>query len=258
MPPLALLLAIAVGGGLSGGFQPETAPIVAVAYRGTPAGVPRADELAAIRALGFTGVSWPQSGTAGLAELSRLAASLDIAVVGAPGVLIKVDRAVPDLQAVLWRAIARGAKVITLDAGRSAGAGLADGKGNRLPWTRTASTFASQLAASPRLYMNLKRGPAVTIVSPPPAGPAGPAGVEVALLDGGRAWVLIATSTARAQVRAVAQLPLGVPPALWLSLLDGSMMSMLKQPAGPRWTFTIGPGAALVYVIDKAPKLGNW
>jgi hypothetical protein len=41
---------------------------------------------------------------------------------------------------------------------------------------------------------------------------------------------------------------------LWLSLLDGAMMSMLKQASGPRWSATIDPGAALVFVIDKAPR----
>ena len=59
-------------------------------------------------------------------------------------------------------------------------------------------------------------------------------GVEVALLDGGRAWVLIATSTARTRVPFVAQLPADVPPALWVSLIDGGTMSTRRTSSSMR------------------------
>src|SRR5262245_42001568 len=53
-------------------------PVVGVWYRGTPAGVPDPNDLAAIRALGFTAVVWP---SASLAEVTRMAALVDLDVV---------------------------------------------------------------------------------------------------------------------------------------------------------------------------------
>jgi hypothetical protein len=153
----------------------------------------------------------------------------------------------PDLQAALWRAVARGAKVITLDPRQPTGAGLTTTRGDRLPWTYAASTFAGQIAASARLFAIARPGPAVTIASPAPRA------VDVALLDGDRAWLLIATNTGR-QATFTAHLPADVPAALWLSLIDGTNMSMLKLASGPRWAANIEPGAAMVYVIDKASR----
>ena len=31
-------------------------------------------------------------------------------------------------------------------------------------------------------------------------------------------------------------------------------LAMVDEPAGPRWNFQIGPGAARVYLIDKVIK----
>ncbi|HET9270546.1 MAG TPA: hypothetical protein VFO31_20355 [Vicinamibacterales bacterium] len=241
------LIAILAATGASARLQPET-PVVAVAYRGTPAGTPKSEDLALVRAAGFTGVRWAPEDRAAFDTLTRLAGPLDLTVLTAPGVTVKVDRPRPDLQALLWRAIAGGARVITIDAGQSAGTGLVNGKGERLPWTYTASAFAGQISASGRLFAATRPGPAVIMAPPLPKG------VEVTLLDGGRGWVLIATSTARTRVPFVAQLPADVPPALWVSLVDGGTMSMLRQASGPRWTAAIEPGGALVYVIDKAPR----
>lgn len=245
---LGFLIAMVAAAGAVARSQPEVFPVVAVAYRGTPAGVPKSEDLAAVRAAGFTGVRWAPGDRAAFDTLMRLAAPLDLTVITAPGTTVKVDRQKPDLQALLWRAVAGGARVITIDAGQSAGTGLITAKGERLPWSYTASAFAGHLSASARLFAATRPGPAVTIAPPAPKG------VEVTLLDGGRAWLLIATSTARTRVTVVAELPAEVPPALWVSLLDGGMMSMLRQASGPRWTATIEPGAALVYVIDKAPR----
>ena len=44
-------------------------PSVSVWYRGDPAGTPRQDDLAVIRALGFPRVTWPAQHAAGLADL---------------------------------------------------------------------------------------------------------------------------------------------------------------------------------------------
>ena len=242
------LIALVAAAGAIARSQPEALPVVAVAYRGTPAGVPKSEDLAAVRAAGFNGVRWTPGDRGAFDTLMRLAGPLDLTVVTAPGTTVKVDRPRPDLQALLWRAIAGGARVITIDAGQSAGTGLVTARGERLPWTYTASSFAGHISASGRLFAGTRPGPPVTMAPPVPKD------VEVTLLDGGRGWVLIATSTARARVGFVAHLPGGVPPALWLSLIDGGTMSMLRQDAGPRWTATIEPGAALVYVIDKAPR----
>lgn len=245
--PGFLIALVAVAGAMTRS-QPEVTPVVALAYRGTPAGVPKSEDLAAVRAAGFTGVRWAPENRAAFDALTKLAAPLDLTVVTAPGATVKADRSRADLQALLWRAVAAGARVITIDAGQPAGTGLVNAKGERLPWTYTASSFAGHLSASARLFASTRPGPAVTIAPPAPKG------VEVTLLDGGRAWVLIATSTARTRATVVAQLPADVPPALWVSLIDGGTMSMLRQASGPRWTATIEPGAALVYVIDKAPR----
>jgi hypothetical protein len=98
------------------------------------------------------------------------------------------------------------------------------------------------------LFAAARPGPPATIASPAPRG------VEIAVLDSGRAWLLIATNTARARATFTARLPPEVPAALWLSLLDGGNMSMLRLDSGPRWTANIEPGAALVYVIDKVRR----
>jgi hypothetical protein len=244
-PGFVLAMIVAAAGA---GSQPDAAPIVALAYPGTPAGVPTSEELAAIRAAGFTGVTWAPGNKAAFEAVSTMAAPLNLTVLTSPGTTIKVDRQKPDLQAALWRAIAGGARLITIDPGQKSGTGLASARGDRLPWTYTVATFASQIDSSARLFAVTRPGPAVAIASPAPKG------LEVTLLDGGRAWVLIATSTAPSRISFVATLPADVPPALWVSLIDGGTMSMLRQAAGPRWTGTIEPGAAMVFVIDKAPR----
>ena len=58
---------------------PVADPVVSIWYRGT-GGVPRQDDLAAIRARGFTGVTWPASQSAHAAELQRLASGLGLSV----------------------------------------------------------------------------------------------------------------------------------------------------------------------------------
>ena len=71
--------------GLLLAFLPATPsaslPVASLWYRGTPPGTPRADDLAAIRAIGFTSVTWPQAYTEGAAELRRLTEIVGLAVV---------------------------------------------------------------------------------------------------------------------------------------------------------------------------------
>ncbi len=248
MDALALLAFFVARGPQAAVPEADTAPVVSVWYRGTPQGRPRLDDLAAIRAAGFTGVTWPSNQTAGWAELKVLAASVDLAVVTRSDLTVPIATAGSSFNATVWRAIARGARVIAFDPGQPSGTGFTDGDGRPLPWVRPAATVAAQLSANPRLIASLRPGPPVVIDGPRPAN------VEIALLDADRAWVLVATSTAIGSSEVVARLPAGVPYALWVSLLDGSTMSMLRQSAGPRWTFTIGAGDALVYVIDKILK----
>jgi hypothetical protein len=247
MDALALLAWFAAGRPQAAVPQAETPPVVSVWYRGTPEGVPKLDDLAAIRAAGFTGVTWPASQTAGQAALKLMAASVDLAVVAGPDLRVPVSAAVPSFNATVWRAIAHGTRIISFDPGQKTGTGFTSRTGERLPWVRPAAAIAAQVSANPRLIASLRPGPPVRVE-------ASSRGLDVVLLDAGRAWVLIATSTAPADLRAVARLPAGVPYALWVSLLDGGTMSMLRQSSGPRWTFTIAAGDALVYVIDKTLK----
>jgi hypothetical protein len=252
MRALLVALAVAMSGGSGASAQAPRAAgplLVAVVYRGTPAGTPRMEDLSAIRGLGFTAVVWPQADPVQRAELDRLAAPLDLAVVVKADATVPVTASTPDLPALAWRAVARGARVVAFDPRAKTGTGLANASGERLPWARTASEFAARIAASARLFAIAKPGPAVTWVGPAPKG------LEAALLDGGRAWLLIATHTGSSEARAVARLPPRVPYALWLSLIDGDMLSMLHEAGGPRWTFTIGAGEARVYVIDKSPRM---
>src|SRR5262245_23582584 len=55
-------------------------PTIALWYRGVPAGVPRQDDLAAIRALGFTAIVWPADLPARLGDVRRMASVTDLDV----------------------------------------------------------------------------------------------------------------------------------------------------------------------------------
>ncbi len=250
MRSLAIGLAVvgATGAAVAAARQVGRPPVVSVWYRGTPEGVPRLDDLAALRAAGFTGVTWPPDEPAAVAELTRLARTVDLAVVTRPDLTVRVTPGAPRFAAAVWRALARGSRAIAFDPGQRAGPGLTDPRGERLAWVRPATEFAGQVSANPRLLGSLGPGPKVVLEAPAPRD------LEVTLLDGGRAWVLVATNTAPVEVRAVARLPPGVPYALWVSLLDGGTMSMLREAGGARWTLTIGAGDARVYVIDKTLK----
>jgi hypothetical protein len=240
--------------------QPVAAdPVIAVWYRGSPAGMPREEDLAAIRAQGFTAVIWPASQSSAAGKLLEMAsraglrasihaAPLTSAVVAPPPerVDIVVSHLVPKaIPALAWRAIARGVRSIAFDPGVAAGAGLVDEQGLALPWVAPAAAIARHLTFNGRLFNDLRPGPTVSLHPPVPPG------VDVVLLQAPRVWVLISTNTSAVAIAAIADLPSSVAPALWTSLLDGSEMSMLSRPIGPRWTFKLGPGEAGVWLIDR-------
>jgi len=239
-------------------------PVVSVWYRGSPPGQPRQDDLAVIRALGFSSVTWPLVSTGGAADLRRMAEIVGVAVeirpesqpltaVSAmhprPTIDVPVkDLATEDIPALVWRAVAHGARVICFDPGPADGTGLQNAAGRAAPWVPTARSIARQLSFNAKLFGDVRSGPPVEVM-----GPAAPV-LDVVLLQDERSWVLFATNTSSARVKAIARLPAIVPAAMWVNMLDGSQMSMLSQPIGPRWDLDLEPGGARVYVISKAEK----
>jgi len=239
-------------------------PIVSVWYRGNPAGTPRQSDLGAIRALGFNGVTWPKSAAAQEAEVRRLAdlVGLVVEVIDkpklagptsalSPGSRIDIVVGSSDgiqIPALAWRAIAHGARTVAFDSGATVGAGLDQQDGSLRPWARAAIAIARQLTGNSRLVRILKPGPGI-LLSPPNA-PA----LDVVMLDGDRSWVVVATNVSLDTLTTSARLPAGAPYAVWVSWADGATLAMVDEPAGPRWNFQIGPGAARVYLIDKVLK----
>lgn len=239
----------------------RVAPVVALWYRGEPDGIPRRDDLAAIRAVGFTQVAWPTKYAAAFGEVQGLAGALGLSVqvraeprpltmaeAVRPGAQVDVDvTRIPGelLTAVVWRAVAHGARDIAFDPGSVSGAGLGVSSGPAPAWLAPAIAVARQLRANATLFAAVV--PAATVRLDAPLASS----VDVALRETDRTWLLVATNLADAPARFVAHLPPGVPPALWVSLLDGTAMSMFDAPGGPQWTVTMAGGGAAVYVIDK-------
>ena len=242
----------------------SSAPTVYVWYRGVPAGVPRQDDLAVIRAHGFGGVVWPDTHADAMREIARMASVVDLEVMMrgasnpltaesaiAPGAVadVAVNAAgISIAPALAWRAVAHGSRQIAYDAGEPTGSGLLDARSQPRPWVAAAASLSRQFTFNRRLFESLRQAPGVTFEG------ARPAAMEVVLFDAGRSWLLVATNTSRQDVNAVVRLPAGVPPALWLELIDGTNVSMLNLRDGPRWTVTLPAGAARVYVIDKEPR----
>jgi hypothetical protein len=232
-------------------------PIVSLWYRGLPAGVPRFDDLAAIRAAGFSAVTWPTAQAAALGDLSRLADRAGLFVVLQPDVpgfdlpgrrtlQVSEDRA-RQVPALAWRALADGVHTISFDPGHDSGTGLHRADGLLAGWVAFAAAFSRQVSANRELFAGLEAAPQPRVLS------AAPPGFSVALRQTTRAWVLIATNVASSAAHADVQLPAGVPYAIWVSLTDGTTVGMLDRPGGARWTATLAPGDAAVYVIDKVP-----
>jgi len=231
-------------------------PVVAVWYRGTPAGTPRLDDLAAIKAAGFGAITWPTGNAGALADASRLAETVGLVVVIQPDGRavpaldgrINVDvtrRRAAEIPAVVWRAVATGVRTISFDPGPTQGTGLDRPDGRRRDWVAPAVAIARQLSANAELIAEIRH------VVTPEFLSSRPPSLHVELLEGSRAWVIIATNTGRARARTEVALPRGVPYAIWVSLLDASTIAMLDRPTGARWQFELDAGAAAVYVIDK-------
>jgi hypothetical protein len=239
---------------------PAPQPVASLWYRGTPPGTPRADDLAAIRAIGFTSVTWPQSYTQGAAELRRLTDIVGLEVVIRiepalitaraalqPGEAVDVPVSAATagtIAAVTWRAIAHGARVVSFDPGPVHGSGL--GAGAEMPaWVEPARTIARQLEFNGRMLAGMRSGGSIRIAG------ADAASLDVVLLQDAQSWLAIATNTSTTPVRAVVRMPSQVPPALWSNLIEGGHLSMLAQPDGPRWTLSLDPGGVKVIVISK-------
>ncbi len=233
-------------------------------YRGTPAGTPRQEELAVIRALGFGGVTWPASQTATVEALKKMAADagLQVAIADAPKPvtaasllaasarvdLVVTPQTVGVLSAMAWRAVAHGARALAFDSGEPTGAGLENSDRSLKPWAHAAINVARQFAANRRFIQALRPGPGVFVT--PDASPA----LDVVMLDAERSWVIIATNASAAPVAAAVRLPTGAPYAIWVNLLDNASLAMNGEAAGPRWNLKLEPGAARVYIIDKSMK----
>lgn len=234
---------------------------MSVWYRGTPAGVPRQDDVALLRSLGFTAVSWPAQHEAALPALRRLAQPLGVrvlveadrpdqlaAAVEYEGnrVRFRVDRvSTARLAALAWSALARGAAVFSFDAGAAEGHGVADAAGVERPWVRPAVAFAGQVGANALLFESMTAAPAAVLETR--ADPE----VTVALFAAPRVWVLILANTATSVRTVSARLAANVPYAIWTSLIDASTMSMLSERTGPQVVLELRPGQAAVYFADR-------
>lgn len=246
---------------------PATAPqdpIVSIWYRGRPAGVPHAQDLAEIQAAGFTAVTWPLANTVGLRELTRLAEEARLTVVvraeAAPLTpaaalqptervdLLMAKTTAAQLPSLAWRAVGHGARVVSIDAGQPEGAGLTDGAGRAAAWLGAAEDLARQFRVNGALIAQLGEMPPLNFNGLKPAG------LDVVLLEANKSWVAIATNTSPLRVRAALRMPSDVPYAIWLNLLNGATLAMLADPAGARWNIDLEGYGARVYVIDKKLK----
>jgi len=241
--------------------SPLTASVV---YRGEPMTVPRAEDLAVIRAEGFTSVSWPFTNLPSVAALTRIAHDAGLLVnLNADAPVLTPDSpmrgedtvtlpvtAIPAemITPLAWRAIGHGTRVVAFDPGLRGQSSLIDRQTTRPGWLATASSLARQLQINRALFADSVRGPS-PVIDPPRA-----ASIDVSLLDAGRSWILIATNTSRDRLRATIHLHGGVPYGLWLNLVDGSTMAMLSQPGGPQWMLDLEGWGVRIYVIDKTLK----
>ena len=265
---LGLLLLAAAAVAVSANQTPAPdrprVPHVSIWYRGTPAGTPRADDLAVIRALGFGGVTWPADLRAGLETFKTLAAAAGLeASVVAQAAPFAPDAAIPPgdrfdlrltaanteaISPIAWRAVSRGTRVIGFDAGAATGSGLEEADRSLKVWARRARDISRQLTTNRRLFATLKPAPGVVVA--PDRSPA----LEVVLLDADRSWLCFATNVSGRTVTADVRFPAGVPYAIWMDLLDGTTLAMLSEPAGPLWSLSLPPFTAKLYTIDKKLK----
>lgn len=230
---------------------------VAVWYRGTPQGEPLLEDLAAIRAIGFTAIVWPPDATAaGDDDVRRMAAVAGLSVLTAANsnaatsdriaTIPVVGKSPDEVAARAWRLVQQGARIVAFDPGeaRAGGSGLQDGFGQLRAWVVPARTIARQLSVNAALFEQLQAGPPLSVQTDA-------SDLQVDVFQTPRSWVLFATSRDPQPRRVEASLPPEIPAALWISLLDGSGMSMLSRPAGPLWTTEVPAYGVQIYVIDK-------
>jgi hypothetical protein len=241
--------------------QGRTDALVSLRYAGRAGGEPELNDLAAIKAIGFDAVAWPESRAAEAASVKRLADLVGLSVVvmpspvpltaaraRTPGRHVDVRAGDADARVITplaWRAIAHGARSIAFDPD----SGLARPDGTAARWLAPAVAIARHLSANRRLVEIMQPGPALRIDA------ADAADLDVVLLDGGRAWVIVATNLSASPARARVTFPRGVPSGLWASWLDDSAMSMLYQPSGSVWSVELEGLGTKVYFIDKIMKL---
>jgi len=258
----ALTLATACGS--SAPPEPPPFPSVGVWYRGEPGGKPALDDLAVMRALDFSSVTWPASNSNQLGVITRLADTLHLAVVTRkapeplrfasalnPGAFVDISIAATPPEAIVslaWRAVAHGARVISFDPGNASGSGLANVDGEMPAWIPAAKSVARQVSRNAAFIASLQDGPAVTIDAPTPRD------LDVVLREVEHSWLIVATNGSDSAADAVVHLPAAVPYALWISMLDGSNLSMLAAADGPHWHVQLPPHGAAVYIIDKNLK----
>jgi hypothetical protein len=125
---------------------------------------------------------------------------------------------------------------------------LANVNGEAPPWLPPAKGLSRQISFNTAFIAALRPGPVVTIDGPKPRD------LDVVLLEVERSWLVVATSTSDAPLKATVHLPAAVPYALWVSMIDGSNMSMLDGAGGPIWTLDLSAFGVGVYVIDKKLK----
>lgn len=226
-------------------------PGVCIWYRGTPAGIPIQDELAFIRALGFGAVVWPYDDAARRRDLERMADLVGLQVLASADAersagqwfhVTVAGESASLLPAQSWLAIAGGARLLSVDSGAPSGAGLRDSTGTLAPWVRPVQGLARQIEANAELIGRLRPGPSIDVEAD---------AVRVVLLDGGRAWVLVAANPSTTSQAAIARIPRTVPYGPWVSLIDGTNMAMADRPSGHEYRVTLPAGGAEVYVIDK-------
>jgi hypothetical protein len=237
------------------------AAVISVWYRGSPPGTPRVADLTAFARAGVSSVTWPSRLTAHEIDLFRLASSLGLQVqleIDGPPVTLRANTLAgghatvrvsdfhpEEFPAVAWRMLAHGARTVSFDPGAGEAARPLDADGRAVPWAAAVTKVAGEVAANASLTTEWRPADAVRLEGESTGA------LDLVLLEVPRSWVLVVTNAARTEARGVARLPAGVPAALWVDLLDGSMMSMINEPAGPTWSLTLPPAAAHVYVVNK-------
>lgn len=228
--------------------------VAAVWYRGTPAGQPRQDDLARIRATGFSAIAWPSRFSDQAQAVRRQAEVVGLRVVVADArptaetAVIDVSGNAGAVAARAWRALQDGAALITFDAGEPTGDGLVTLSGGLRPWVDPARAFARQLVANEGVFSALEPASVTMVgVDDDPLTSR----VRVSLFRTARSWLLIGTNVGERAGAVQVRLPDAAPTALWISLLDDTAMSMPRVEGTPQWTADLAPGQALVYLINR-------